>query len=303
MQHDGGSPWAFLNGEFLPPSQGKIALHDAGFVLGATVTDLCRTFRHRLYRWQDHLARFRRSCQAAFLTPPMADDEITAVAHELVARNSKLLSPDADLALMVFITPGPVSYYLGENSGAGSGPVTFGMHTFPLAFARYRPLLERGAALVIPSTRQSTCVNPHIKHRSRMHWWIADQQAQQIQEGSIALLLDEAGHITETAAANLLVVRDGRIVSPRLERVLQGISLAVVRELSAQLGISFVETDLTPGDVVSASEAMLTSTPYCLAGVQSLDGHPIPWPGPVLRRLQAAWSERVGLDIVAQILG
>ena len=27
----------------------RVPVHDAGFVMGATVTDLCRTFRHRLY--------------------------------------------------------------------------------------------------------------------------------------------------------------------------------------------------------------------------------------------------------------
>ena len=40
-------PQVFLNGQFLPLSEARLSWHDAGFVFGATVTDLCRTFRQR----------------------------------------------------------------------------------------------------------------------------------------------------------------------------------------------------------------------------------------------------------------
>src|SRR5436190_16052184 len=125
-------PLAYLNGRFLPQAQAALPLHDAGFVFGATVTDLCRTFRHRLYRWPEHLDRFERSCTAAFLPPPINSEGITSLANELVARNATLLRPQEDLALVIFVTAGPVGYYAGAEGGAGSGPVTFGMHTFPL---------------------------------------------------------------------------------------------------------------------------------------------------------------------------
>ena len=49
--------------QFLPYAAARLSLHDAGFVFGATVSDLCRTFRHRLFRLSDHLARFADSCR------------------------------------------------------------------------------------------------------------------------------------------------------------------------------------------------------------------------------------------------
>ncbi len=173
---------AFFDGQFLPLSQVRLPLHEAGFVIGATVTDLCRTFRHKLYRWNDHLARFRASCQAAEIVPPFSDEEISARAEQLVAHNAALLNATDDLALVLFATPGPVGYYLGEPGGVGDGPVTFGMHTFPLPFARYRSWVERGAALAVPAVRQlpAECIPPHIKMRSRLHWWLADRQARRI---------------------------------------------------------------------------------------------------------------------------
>ena len=82
---------AFLNGRFVPYEEARLPLHDAGFVFGATVTDLCRTFHHRLFRLPDHVARFRQSCELARISQPVPDQEIAHLAEELAAKvNSDL---------------------------------------------------------------------------------------------------------------------------------------------------------------------------------------------------------------------
>jgi branched-subunit amino acid aminotransferase/4-amino-4-deoxychorismate lyase len=290
-------PIALINGEFLPQSQAALALNDAGFIFGATVTDLCRTFHCVLYRWQQHLDRFRRSCQAAYIVVPFTDEQVTTWAHELVARNAT----GQELVLVLFATPGPVGYYLGQLGGAGDAAPTFGMQTFPLPFARYRGLIEHGAVLVVPSIRHvpAECVDPRIKQRSRMHWWLAEHEVRHIQPGAQALLLDTTGHVTETAASNFLIVRDGVVISPPRESILGGISLGVAEELCNRLGISFEFRPIAFAEALTADEAMLTSTPYCVAGVRSINGTPLPWPGPVMQRVAAAWSTEVGVDIHA----
>jgi branched-chain amino acid aminotransferase len=298
-------PLAYLNGQLLPQAAAGLPLHDAGFVFGATVTDLCRTFRHALYRWPDHLARFRRSCAATYIHPPGSDEEVTRHANELVAHNARLLGPGQELALVLFATPGPVGYYAGLDGGLGDAPPTFGMHTFPLPLARYRRLFQEGAHLAVPQTRHvpAACVDPRVKQRSRLHWWLADREAARVEPGAIALLLDPDGHVTETAGANFLALRAGTVLSPPRQAVLGGISLQVVRELCDQAGIPFAERPLTLADCVTADEALLTSTPYCVAGVSRIDGTPLPWPGPVFRKLLGLWSAAVGLDIAAQVVG
>src|SRR5205807_5537824 len=95
-------PLVFLGGRFLPQSQAALSFHDAGFVMGATVTDLCRTFHHTLYRWVDHLARFANSCRLTDIRPPFGDVEITGFAEELVLHNAAHLPADQDLVLVVF---------------------------------------------------------------------------------------------------------------------------------------------------------------------------------------------------------
>jgi branched-subunit amino acid aminotransferase/4-amino-4-deoxychorismate lyase len=146
----------------------------------------------------------------------------------------------------------------------------------------------------------AVCVDPHIKHRSRMHWWLAQQEVQRTDPDAQALLCDAAGHLCETAMANFLIVRGGTVLSPPRDVVLEGVSLRVVEELCRDLGIPFHERTLTPEDAITADEAMLCSTGFCLVGVSRINGAPIPWPGPVFRRLLAEWGHRVGVEIDRQ---
>ena len=298
------TPLAFLNGRFLPQTDAHLTLHDAGFVWGATVTDLCRTFAHRPFRLADHLRRFRSSCELARVSMTASDDELTAIAERLVTHNTALLAPDGDLAIVFFATPGPVGYYLGEPGGPGDAPPTLGAHTFPLPFARYHRLVRDGAVLVTPAVRHvpAACVDPRIKQRSRLHWWIAEQEARRIEPGASALLLDADGFVTETAGANFLIVRGGAVLSPPRDSILNGVSLQVAEELCGDLGIPFAETRLTVADCRTTDEAMLVGTSYCLAGVRRVAGADLSGAGTVRRRLLDAWGRNVGVDIERQIL-
>jgi branched-chain amino acid aminotransferase len=125
-----------------------------------------------------------------------------------------------------------------------------------------------------------------------------------VQEAS-ALLLDLAGHVTETNSGNFLMVERGVLVSPPTDYTLPGISRATVIELAAELGIPFAARDVPLSAALAADEAFLSSSSYCLMPVTKIndtvlgDGRP----GPVFRQLLAAWSRRVGVDIERQIVG
>jgi branched-subunit amino acid aminotransferase/4-amino-4-deoxychorismate lyase len=179
------------------------------------------------------------------------------------------------------------------------------MHTYPLPFRLWAEKYETGQSLVTTEIEQVPpgCWPPGLKCRSRMHYYLADRRAAQIDPAARALLLDAGGNVTEASTANIAVFRPGDgLLSPPRTKVLEGISLAEVVGLAAAQGIPAAERDLRPGDVASADEVLLTSTPSCLVPVTRLDGRPIGdgRPGPVYRRLLAAWSEEVGLDIAEQ---
>ena len=304
------APLAYLNGRLLPFAEAALPLHDAGFVSGATVVDNARTFRHKLFRWPDHLARFRRDCAACYVPLTSTDEHLSAAAEELIAHNAKVLPPGGELQVITFATPGPLGFYLGEPS---NGPATLGMATYPLPFARYRRFFTEGVTLAVAGMQHAGAhdlLSPRVKHRSRMVWHVADHKVREItgNPAALALLTDSYG-ATETSIANFLIVLDGAIVSPPRNLILDGISLRVTRELCAAACIPFAESPIMIADGRRASEALLTGTGFCLAGVTELSGwrrsgsRGFEWPGPVYRKLLAAWSELVGVDIAKQFTG
>ncbi len=297
-------PLVYLSGRLVPQSEAALPLHDAGLISGATVTDFCRTFHRRLFRWPDHLRRFRRDCETCFIPLSLSDEEITHLAHDLVVNNSRYLSEGQELALITFATPGGLGTYAGLPGW--DGPPTLVLHTFPLPFSRYRRFFTEGIALAF-SGEQSALTNEllpaQIKHRSRMHWWRADQLVRRrtdVPPGAIALLADDT--LTETAIGNLLVVRNGILYTPPRTKVLESISLRVVEELCFELGLVVEQRAITLSEAQTASEAMLTGTAFCLAGVRWLEGVHLECPGPITQRLLQAWNHLVGLDIAAQFL-
>jgi branched-chain amino acid aminotransferase len=289
-------PIAFHNGRFVPPDELTLSHADAGFVFGATVTDFCRTYRHRLFRWPDHLARLRRDCDACRVPLPYTDAELTAAADRLASHNAALLPASDDLALVTFATPGP----LGPMTGRGeTGPPTVGMHTFPLRPDRYRRFFADGVTLEVVGDLP-TGLPLDVKHRSRLNWWLAEQTASV--PGAVPVLLGPGA--ADTAIGGVLVVVGGTVVRPPAGAALESVSVGVVRELCGRVGLPFAEG---AADFTTATEVLLAGSGFGLAGVRRVIDRggmrEYAWPGPVLRRLQAAWSDLVGLDVAAQFLG
>lgn len=294
-------PIAYHNGQTVPLSSVSISLFDSGFVVGTTVAEQLRTFGGALFRLEDHLSRLAASLEIIGVTLTESTARLAAISRELVAHNHALLEPGDDLGLGVLVTPGGFAGY-GPSGVAGPTVV---LHTYPLPFGLWHEKYENGQALAIPPTRQvpGVCWPAALKCRSRMHYFLADREAHSLDPGARALLLDMEGRVTEASTANILLFRrEEGLVSPPHNKVLPGISLAEAVELAEHLGESLTEHDLTPHDVRTADEVFLTSTPLCLLPVVSLDRQKIGTgrPGDLFQRLIHAWSELVGLDIVAQ---
>lgn len=294
-------PIAYLNGRFVPAASAAISVADAGFVLGATVAEQVRTFAGRLFRLDDHLARLQRGLAVVGVEPGIDRRRLAEIAGELVAHNHRLLAQGDDLGLSIFVTPGPYPSYAGP---AAVEP-TVCLHTYPLPFGAWAKKYRAGQPLRVSSIEQvpNACWPAEIKCRSRMHYYLADREANQREPGARAVLLDRDGRVTECSTANILMYRvsEGLVSAPQ-GTVLPGISQAEVFRLAAEVGIPTHERPMAPAELAAADEVLLTSTPWCLLAAVRLEGRPIGEgvPGPVFRRLLAAWNEAAGLDIVAQ---
>ncbi|MBI3836408.1 MAG: aminotransferase class IV [Planctomycetia bacterium] len=294
-------PQAYLNGNFVPVSQAAVSVIDGGFVQGATVAEQLRTFGGELFRIEAHIERLFRSLAIVEVDPRLTPCEFAQIAEDLAEQNHALLGSGDDLGLTMFVTPGDYPAMVpGKPSGA-----TVCMHTFALRFGLWAHKYKTGESLAITDVAQvpAACWPPELKCRSRMHYYLADRQARRRYPDSRALMLDENGFITETTTSNIVLYERGTgLVMPPREKVLPGISLGVLIELAEQLGIEYVERDLTPTDVAKADEALLTSTSPCVLPVVRFNGQEIGdgVPGKIYQRFMSAWSDLVGVDIARQ---
>lgn len=172
-------------------------------------------------------------------------------------------------------------------------------------FGNWADRFDRGVEVCITAVRQvpGNCWPSELKCRSRMHYYLADQEAARRHPGARALLLDQRGFIGEASTANVVAYfADRGLVTPRLDGVLPGISLQFLFELADELGIPHSQADLLPATLAAADEALLTSTSICVQPVVRQDGQPIGGgqPGPIYRQLLAAWSQKVGVNVAAQ---
>ncbi|MCA9241328.1 MAG: aminotransferase class IV [Planctomycetales bacterium] len=284
---------AYFNGEWIDDANIAIPVGDLGFAMGVAVTERLRTFNHRPYRQEEHLHRMRRSLEIVGMEAESLCEELNGAIDAFVERNRGEFREGDDWAVVVFATP-----------GAGSGP-TRCVHGFPLPFVDWASHYETGVSLQVSDFRQTpaSCWPPELKCRSRMHYYLADQQARSIEPGARALVLDQDGFVGEASTANVLVYRrDEGLVSPRMEKVLPGVSVAVVKEIAERLSLPFVERDLTVEEFMAADEAMLSSTSVCTLPVVRCNGCAIASgaPGEVYRAILGAWNDLAGLDIAAQ---
>ena len=297
-------PIVYVHDEFVPASRAKLNIYDAGIVLGATVTEMLRTFKHKLYKTDEHLQRIGRALKYVRFDIGMSLADFAGIVSRVAVENAALLHPDDELGVVIFVTAGEFPIYAGSAAGSARLKPTVCVHSFPLPYELWAAKFETGLHLVTPSIRHvpPQCYDPKMKYRSRMHYYLGDQEARLVAPDAAALLLDLDGNVTETGGANFLIVEDGAIVSPTTRNILPGISRAVVRELAGKLGIPFIERDFQVFNVINALEAFTSTTPYCMLPVTRINGLPVGdgRPGPVFQRLLNAWSNEIGVDILNQ---
>ena len=286
---------AYVNGRVVPESAATVSVFDRGFLVGHGVFERTRTFHGELFRLDDHLARLYRSMRMVHLEPDLGADALKELTVDLVQRNRALLGPNDDYSVGHFITRGV----------PGRGP-TVVVFCEPIAFHTFARQYVTGAHVVSASTRALplNVLDPKLKTTSRLHFWLAEQEAHLVDPEAYPLILDLEGNVCELSAANFWIVRNGTIVTPPDGSILVGVTRSVVFELAQQLDIPVQQVNFQVYDVLNADEAFLTTTSRTILPVTRANGSPIGSgkPGPLVKRLQQAWIERFDFDFVAQAL-
>lgn len=269
----------FLNGEFLPIEQARVPVLDRGFIFGDGVYEVVPVYGGRPFRWPQHLARLRRSLAAIAIADPRDDDGWHALVDMLVRRH-----PWPDQIVYLQVTRGVAKR--DHAFPAGVTPTVFAMtnELVPVPAT----LREQGvAAISLPDERWQHC---DIKSISLLGNVLARQAA--VEAGAFECVMFRDGYLTEGAASNVWVVRDGRVAGPpRDRRVLEGIRMGLIDELCAGAGLLLDTRPITREEVFAADELLLSSATREVLPITRIDGRPVGAgrPGPVYARLFDAY--------------
>ena len=292
----------YLNGEYVPANEAKISIFDGAISLGMTVTESTRTFAHQPFRLRDHLERLFISLKAARFDAGKTIDELEQLTLEVWENNKPNYPAGTDAWIIHNITPGQWVPSSGQKPAESQSTVM--IVTLPLDLSYWKDFYQVGCHAVTPFSRiqPAQSLDARIKNRSRFLYTLAESEAKLVDPMAQSLLLDTNGFLSENKGGNFFLISNDRIRTPSTINCLNGISRQTIFQLANQLEIPIEECQLLPYDVITADEAFFTSTPYCIMPATKFNGLEIGdgQVGQITKKLLAAWSENVGVDIIKQ---
>ena len=302
----GGNRVVWFNGVLVPESEAKISIYDSALMFGDMVFEMTRSFNKVQFKLSEHLERLYASMKYLRIPLKMTPDEMERYIYETIEANDPLFTADDEHRLMIDVSRGILSIYQGIV-GAHKGPNVV-IADFPLRWtvAGMGKLFDTGINAVITSQRAipAHLLEPKVKNRSRLHYLMANiEMANYEGDNNWALLLDPDGFIAEGTGDNFFIVKDKEIITPEPRNILRGISRAHIFELAKESSLPCVERNIEPYDVITADEAFMTGTPFCVLPVTGLNSVTIGEGkmGNVTRLLLDTWGQNVGVDIGGQI--
>lgn len=293
----------YLNGAYVPEAEAAIHIHDRGFIFGDAVFDTARTFGGEPFMLREHIERLYRSLKYVDIDPGLSPEEMEEISLKVLAENRPLLGENEDYWLFQRVTRGS---HFPDGPGGHHGP-TVVVTAVPLPLKERAALFKNGIDIAVPASRRTPpdVLSPNAKTHNYLNLIVAGKEVERGYPGAWPILLDTRGYLTEGSGSNLFIVRGGKVLTPKAQYVLAGLSRQVVLSLCEELAIPAAEEDIALFDAITADELFITSTSLCLCPARSVNGQPVgtaDLPGPVTKRLMDGFASRVGFDYVGQYL-
>jgi D-alanine transaminase len=271
----------YLNGQYLPLEDARIPVMDRGFIFGDGVYEVIPVYSRRPFRLPQHLARLQNSLDGIRLanphTPAQWEGRIRAIVDRAEWDDQGV--------------------YLQVTRGAAPRDHAFPKDVRPTVFIMPNPLSTPPAELVEAGVGAITAADNRwlrcdIKATSLLPNVLLRQLA--VDAGCAETILIRDGFLTEGAASNIFVVRDGVVLAaPKSHLMLPGITYDVVLELARSLELPLEVRPVAEAELREAQEVWLSSSTKEVQAVTRLDGRPVDAgrPGPVFRRMHAAYQD------------
>ena len=245
--------WIFLNDCFVQKEHARVSVFDHGFLYGDGVYETLRAYEGRIFLWNRHMARLRRSCELIGLDLPIRDEAWIPIIAELLVRNGL---KNAGLRLTV-------------SRGEGELGIDPSLCPNPMIVVMAKPVVtcteqqqEQGQVLHLSSVRRNSelAQPPQIKALSFLNNILAKQEAVRVRADD-ALMLNMNGYLSECTTSNIFFVKNQRLYTPAVDcGILKGITRDVIIELAEKLEVCVEEGRYTMEQLLQADECFITNT-------------------------------------------
>ncbi len=247
----------WLNGAIMPATAGRIDVVDRGFTLGDGVFETIRVVDGLPHYLQRHLRRLRAGLAVLALPLALTDADLAdALALALQANGLK------SAAVRLTVSRGPAPR--GVMPPPAPDPTVLVM-SGPL------PGMAVPADAITCTVTRRNEMSPlsRVKSLNFLDSILARQEAAS-RGADEALLLNTRGYLAEATAANILVLRDGALVTPPLaDGALPGIMREVLIERCGATEVPLLVEDLF------AADAVFLSSSLALRPLASIDRRPL----------------------------
>jgi branched-chain amino acid aminotransferase len=239
----------YLNGNFIDQDEAKIETNDRGFLLSDGIFETIRVYSGVISRLSDHYNRLKKS--ADFLNIPfvMSFNELNLALHTLLEK-SDLKDKDASMRLTLTRGTGPRGLLPPEKVNP-----TVMITAFFFPETVHKPY----KVMISQIKRNESSPLSNIKSLCYLDNIIARKQADE-KGFNECIFLNTQGHVACGSVANIFIVTDKGIVTPRIEDgILPGITRSVVIKICEENNIRVFEQTILLSDLLTAKEVFFTN--------------------------------------------
>jgi branched-chain amino acid aminotransferase len=283
----------WMDGEMVPWEEAKVHVLTHALHYGTGVFEGIRCYATdrgpAIFRLRDHIKRLHNSAKIHLMSSPFSVDELVEACKDVVRENSIDSCYIRPLVWLGFgeiglnplncethaaIACWPWGAYLGEES------FTAGVRVKISSFRRLD-------ANIIPPAAKAT--------GQYLNSILAKVEA--LKAGyDEAILLNQAGLVTDGSGENVFVVKDGVLTTPPVSAgPLPGITRGSVTQIARDMGLDMHEDQLVRTDLYLADEVFFTGTAAEVVPIREIDDRTVGdgRRGPITEKLQARFFDVV----------
>jgi branched-chain amino acid aminotransferase len=276
----GGVAW--IEGEYVPAAEARISIFDTGFGHSDVTYTVAQVWHGCVFRLGDHLDRLLDGAARLRLDPGVTREELATIAKRCVS-----LSQLREAFVNLTITRG----FAKQPGDKDVAKLTHQLYVYAIPYLWVFPPEQQiyGTTVIVPRhVRRAgrNTVDPTIKNYQWGDLTAASFEAKDRGADS-AILLDADNCVAEGPGFNVVVVKDGALISPS-RNALPGITRKTVFEIAATMGINATLRDITSQELYEADELMAVTTAGGVTPITALDGEAVSGgePGPLTVRIR-----------------